>query len=171
MRERKSVVRVCVATVASVFWLGACASILSETNYPVTFSSNPSEANVVITDKRGKEIFRGRTPTTLTLAASSGFFSGARYDVALEKEGYSPSRGTLSSELDGWYIGNILFGGLIGMLIVDPATGAMFKLDDSLVVNMTPLPKDAKVQGARTVTIVTLEDIPHEMRSHLIRVN
>ena len=27
--------------------------------------------------------------------------------------------------MNGWYIGNILFGGLIGFLIVDPLTGAM----------------------------------------------
>jgi hypothetical protein len=31
--------------------------------------------------------------------------------------------------VDGWYFGNLLFGGLIGLLIVDPATGAMYKLE------------------------------------------
>lgn len=30
--------------------------------------------------------------------------------------------------MNGWYIGNLLFGGIIGLLIVDPATGAMWTL-------------------------------------------
>lgn len=38
-------------------------------------------------------------------------------------------------ELDGWYFGNILLGGVIGMLIVEPATGAMWKID-SLHINL-----------------------------------
>jgi hypothetical protein len=40
--------------------------------------------------------------------------------------------------MDGWYIGNILFGGLIGILIVDPLTGAMWKLDDVVYGNLSP---------------------------------
>lgn len=44
--------------------------------------------------------------------------------------------------MDGWYIGNLLFGGLIGMLIVDPATGAMYKLDDSVYATLPVNPSD-----------------------------
>ncbi len=43
----------------------------------------------------------------------------------------------LEATLDGWYIGNIIFGGLIGFLIVDPLTGAMWKLPEQA---MTSLP-------------------------------
>ena len=32
----------------------------------------------------------------------------------------------ITPDFNGWYIGNILFGGLIGMIIVDPATGDMW---------------------------------------------
>jgi hypothetical protein len=42
--------------------------------------------------------------------------------------------------MDGWYIGNILFGGVIGFLIVDPATGAMWKLGDPVYGNLAPDP-------------------------------
>ena len=38
--------------------------------------------------------------------------------------------------MDGWYIGNIVFGGLIGWLVVDPASGAMWKLQDSVHGNL-----------------------------------
>jgi hypothetical protein len=33
-------------------------------------------------------------------------------------------------------LGNIVFGGLIGLLIVDPATGAMWKLEETQVINL-----------------------------------
>lgn len=33
---------------------------------------------------------------------------------------------TLTTGPSGWYVGNVVFGGLIGLLIVDPATGAMW---------------------------------------------
>jgi hypothetical protein len=36
--------------------------------------------------------------------------------------------GSVDCNVNGWYIDNNLFGGLIGMLIVDPITGAMYKL-------------------------------------------
>lgn len=33
----------------------------------------------------------------------------------------------LESSVDGWYFANILFGGLIGLLIVDPADRSSFE--------------------------------------------
>lgn len=59
-----------------------------------------------------------------TLKAGSGFFRGERYVVTATLDGETGTA-TLTPGMDGWYIGNILFGGLIGILIVDPATGAM----------------------------------------------
>lgn len=38
--------------------------------------------------------------------------------------------------MDGWYVGNIIFGGLIGLLLVDPITGAMWKLPDTAQGNL-----------------------------------
>ena len=38
---------------------------------------------------------------------------------------------TRDAYLNGWYIGNVVFGGLIGLLIVDPETGAMWRLDEN----------------------------------------
>ncbi len=36
--------------------------------------------------------------------------------------------------MNGWYAGNIVFGGLIGILIVDPATGAMWDIKENNIV-------------------------------------
>jgi hypothetical protein len=34
----------------------------------------------------------------------------------------------IKSKIDGWYFGNLIFGGLIGLVIVDPLTGSMWTL-------------------------------------------
>lgn len=120
-----------------------CASIVSDSQYPVSISSNPAGSTVVIKDKRGMEVHRGTTPTTLVLPAKGGYFQPAEYSLQFEKEGYSPTTHSLSASMDGWYIGNIIFGGLIGFLIVDPATGAMWKLDSPVSATLAALPVDA----------------------------
>jgi hypothetical protein len=117
-----------------------CASIVSKSQYPVTINSNPSGATVTVTNKRGVDVQKATTPATVTLAANAGFFSPASYSLQFEKDGCFPASTLLSAGMDGWYIGNILFGGLIGILIVDPATGAMWKLDDPVCGNLSPDP-------------------------------
>lgn len=114
-----------------------CASIVSSKNYPVSINSDPQGATVVVTDKSGREVFRGQTPTRTMLAAGDGYFSSARYRFAFEKPGYGSATTMLSANLDGWYIGNILFGGIIGFLIVDPLTGCMWKLNEYVHANLT----------------------------------
>lgn len=117
-----------------------CASIVSKSQWPVTITSNPVGAMVTVKNKNGMEIQKGFTPMTVTLSSSTGFFQTARYDCQFEKSGYFPTTSSLSASVNGWYIGNILFGGLIGFLIVDPATGAMWKLDETICGNMSPDP-------------------------------
>lgn len=43
--------------------------------------------------------------------------------------GYDEKIVPITFKIDGWYFGNILIGGVLGMLIVDPATGAMWKIE------------------------------------------
>jgi hypothetical protein len=51
--------------------------------------------------------------------------------------------------LNKWYFGNILLGGVIGMLVVDPLTGAMYSLDEDYVVKMSQdnSPANAKIES------------------------
>ena len=137
MRSAISQSRIFVALLFMSVLLTSCASIVSDSLYPVAVFSHPTEATLTINNKSGREIYRGKTPTTLTLSASDGFFSGERYTVTLKKDGYNPQVLTIASELDGWYIGNILFGGLIGLLIIDPLTGSMWKLPESRTATLT----------------------------------
>jgi len=147
-----------------------CASIVSKSDWPVTVSSNPSGAEVSIKDEStGNEVFHGTTPTTLTLASSSGYFSTAKYDVEVKLAGYSVGKGRITAKLNGWYIGNIVFGGLIGLLIVDPATGAMYKLPPQYCVNLSKLTASSSDKPA--LQIVSISDVPSDLRSKLVRLN
>ena len=150
---KKWLVRLLVKAVALVTTLSlvGCASIVSKSNWPVTVQSNPSGAKCVVAKGNGIQLHSGETPMTLTLNSSAGFFQSANYTISCEKEGYQPSKSEIISSLNGWYWGNIIFGGLIGLIIVDPATGAMWKLDEIQVVNL------AKVEGKLVAEMNTLQ--------------
>ena len=148
-----------------MLFASSCASIVSKSNYPITISSAPSEAKIVIKDKKDVEIYSGQTPASLKLKAGSGFFGKAHYQVTFTKDGYQSKTVPIVFKLDGWYFGNILIGGLIGMLIVDPATGAMYKLDTEYV-NETLLPVTASLENTE-LKVYTLNEIPSDWKEHL----
>ena len=81
-----------------------------------------------------------KTPQVVLLPKSAGYFKYAKYNATFEKEGYDKKEVNLESDISAWYIaGNFVFGGLIGWLIVDPASGAMWNFDPGQVsVLLTP---------------------------------
>lgn len=149
--------------------LSGCASIVSKSTWPVTINSTPVGAKVTIYNNAGMPVQTGETPFTVSLDSSRGYFQPARYRVELTKPGHAPQTGTFSAHMNPWYAGNLVFGGLIGILIVDPATGAMWKLPNNY---MGVLPrKVATVQKPGHVTITSINDIPASMRGKLTRIN
>lgn len=144
--------------------VSGCASIVSSSNYDVTISSDPSGANFTVTNRSGKSIFTGATPASVTLGASSGYFKNETYTIKLDMPGYQQKVYTLSSTLDGWYWGNLFVGGLIGMLAVDPATGAMYKLPANVMVK---LDESDEAQKDLSLTITTIDTLNEEQRAQL----
>ena len=67
-------------------------------------------------------------------------------------------------------IGNILVVGLIGFLIVDPVTGAMWKLPGNLHGNL-PEKSTSFLLDGQEFQVVMLHDLPLEMRGRLVKVN
>lgn len=153
---------------ASVFLLSSCASIVSKSTYPLSINSSPSNAKVSITDKKGKEIYLGNTPATVKLKAGSGFFSKAEYQVKFSSQGYDDKIVPITFKLDGWYFGNLLLGGVLGMLIIDPATGAMWKIETEFL-NETLSKSTASIDPE--MKIMNINEIPDNWKTHLVRVN
>jgi uncharacterized protein YceK len=114
-----------------VIGVSGCASIMSGSSQDVRISSSPDNANVVIYDKYNMKVWDSSTPAVVKLKRGDGYFSGSSYRVEITKEGYEKQTVQISSGLNGgWYlVGNFLVGGLIGWLIVDPISGAMWTLN------------------------------------------
>lgn len=162
---KKTAVALAIATLTTT----GCASIISKSSYPVAITSSPENASFIVTNEAGQKIHSGKTPTTLTLEASDGFFSSAQYNVKFKKKGYEDQNISIVPTLDGWYVANILFGGLPGLLIVDPLTGAMFKLPETANANLSAKGK-ASLENNK-LTIMSLDDVHPNQRKNLVRVN
>ena len=171
MKHKERGLRIVLYGVIGIFILTGCASIVSKSNWPVIIRSNPDQADITITDvKEGKDIFKGKTPTTVTLSSKGGYFKGKTYTVEASKEGFEKKTIQINSTLNGWYIGNLLFGGLIGLLIVDPLTGAMWTLDPKEMDINLPGKTSEGPSDHRTLSIVLLKDVPDGVRDKLIRI-
>jgi hypothetical protein len=118
----------------------SCASIVSDNEYNVKIKSEPKGANFSIKNKKGRIIQSGKTPATILLRSGDGFFTKAKYRISYSKDGFEDTNQALKSKIDPWYFGNIIFGGLIGLFIIDPVTGAMYQLPESIDVNLDKIP-------------------------------
>jgi hypothetical protein len=119
-----------------------CATIVHSGPRDVAVTSTPPGATVTIYDRDGKQVMKQATPFTASLRPKYAYFKGQQYRAVFEMPGYQPTEVQIRSNVNGWFFGNILFGGLIGMLIVDPNTGAMYnlapnKLDQTLAPRTT----------------------------------
>jgi hypothetical protein len=149
--------------------LTGCASIVGTKTQVMGINSTPSQAKVMIKDEMGKEIYAGTTPTSVTLEKGAGYFRGHDYTVTIAKDGYSDRVVTITSKPGGWYIlGNLGFGGLIGWLIVDPATGAMWNLSPEAVTETLPA-QQASADG--NLHVALLDDLPQAARDYMMPVN
>jgi hypothetical protein len=149
--------------------LAGCASIVSKSEYPVAITSNPIGADFVVKRKNGVPVASGVTPATIVLPASEGYFQPAKYTIEYKRKGVMQSV-PLTAKIDGWYFGNLLFGGvIIGMLIVDPATGAMWRLNDTAVATFQQTADSTS--GQRTLRIVNIDKVPMKYRGQLLALN
>ena len=71
-----------------------------------------------------------KTPHTAALERGDGYFQKKYYDITLSKEGYVTEKVSIAPELNPWYIGNLFFGGILGMVFVDPLTGSMWRFEE-----------------------------------------
>lgn len=108
-------------SLALTLLLSSCATIVSGSKQNVKFTSDPSTATIFI-----DEVEVGKTPFEIKLVRKS------EHTVMIKLDGYQTYETKLTKKFNAWYIGNIVFGGLIG-IIVDPITGAMYNLSSDEV--------------------------------------
>ena len=105
-----------IALVATVAMFSSCATITCGSNHSINISSTPSGA--VIYDN-GEPI--GQTPFTAVLPKKD------QHTITIWLEGYQPYGVMLRRRFNVAYLGNIIFGGIIG-LIIDGGNGAIYNL-------------------------------------------
>jgi len=165
-KHGKLVVSVLVAVL--VFMISGCATIITGSDQKVNISSEPSGASVKVLDQNGAIVGNSQTPYVAVLKKGEGFFKAATYRIQIEKAGYKTQEVVLSGSLNaGWYLlGNFFIGGLIGWLIVDPITGAMWTLSPEKVqANLAT--QSSYLQQGDSLTVVLLQDVPAALASQM----
>lgn len=154
--------------------LSGCATIVGHPTQLIPVASTPSDATISIVDETGAEVFKGNTPTTVTLPKSDGHYWGKKsFTVTISKNGFKSQSLPIVANANGWYMfGNLVFGGLIGYFAVDPFNGNMYTLSPE-AVNASLGDKTAHNNHATdgSIVVMLLQDVPADLRSQLIRVN
>jgi|SRR5690606_33906794 hypothetical protein len=166
---KRHFIKLTALTLTAAFLTSGCATIFGRSSYPVSINTNPAGAQISITDKKGTEVFKGISPATVKLKSSAGYFKKAEYQVKLNAPGHLEQVVPINYKLNGWYFGNILLGGLIGMLIVDPASGAMYKLDTPPI--NVQLARDGSASASPELRIININELSPELKQELTRIN
>jgi hypothetical protein len=99
-----------------VMFMASCGTIIHGTTQQIGISSNPSNGSVTI---NGQQF--GNTPMIIHLSRKDSHM------IRIELDGYHAYETTLTRSTSGWVWGNIVFGGLIG-LVIDASSGGMYIL-------------------------------------------
>jgi hypothetical protein len=151
----------------SVF-ISGCASIISKDTYPMKLDSDPKGAKVQIIDQYGRVVFQDITPTTAQIDVGDGFFKKADYTIKFELDGHMTKIYKPDIGIDPTYVvGNLFFGQIIGWLVIDPATGAMWELKSRyLHADFTGGESEIGDAG-NTIRIMHIDSVPEELREYL----
>jgi hypothetical protein len=132
--------QVAIAATAA-FAVTGCASIITGTTQSIAITTPPTtRAECTLTSPRGT--WTVTTPNTIALEKSKNDIQ-----VLCTKPGFEDAAAVIPADFQGWTIGNVLIGGLIG-LGVDAATGAIHEYPNAFQVQMKALP------GAEVVAMV-----------------
>ncbi len=120
--------------------------IINGSKQSVSVLSRPTGADVYVDGQ-----LVGKTPMWAHVKRKND------HTIRVMMQGYEPFEAGLTRKLDGWVLGNILFGGIIG-LIIDASTGSMYKLT----------PKEIKARLAGGDTQIT--SVKHQKENIYIMV-
>ena len=119
--------------VALCFALSGCASIVRGQSQSIAITTPPTTgAMCLLHSTQGN--WNVTSPGTVTVQRSK-----ENVEIRCNKPGWQEGYASIPSNFEGWTVGNIILGGVVG-LGVDAATGAINQYPNSFAVPMTPMP-------------------------------
>jgi len=157
------------SSLIAILLLSSCASIFNRTTKNISVTSSPAGLYFEVKDRQNKVVSSGTTPATIQLSSRYGFFKGQTYTFTAKRGGTEVGSMAMYAGLSPWYFGNLLIGGALGMLIIDPATGGMWTLPKAVHIEAKPglavlKPTEDNLQ------VLALSDVPSHLRKHLVRI-
>ena len=153
-----------------------CATVGKGWNEPIQISTPTYQKNIQITiqniNDSNKVIGQGEAPFSIKVKTGAGYFRAAKYRVIAENELGLKTEKVIEPSLRWEYyiLGNILLGGLIGLLIVDPITGAMYGFDSPQNIRVKNPSTEQSQDHIRELRVLSLNDIPESQRAMLVRI-
>jgi len=159
------------ALLAASAVITGCATIVHSGPRSISVASSPPGAKVSIYDRANTLVQQNTTPFVAQLPASYGYFKGQQYRLVFELPAHQTTEVSLKATVSGWYAGNLIFGGLIGMLIVDPLTGAMYNLTPEKIEQPLTPSQTQVLRSGEGVLVVLASQITTRERSEMIPIN
>lgn len=154
---------------AAILATSGCATIAGDRYNHVNLATTPQGAEYEVRNAADLVVASGVTPNLVKLKSSAGYFKRGSYTVRFRKPGYEDVQVPLAASMRGLYWGNLLVGGPIGMLIVDPASGAMWALPKAVTGELklagpVALREPSPPQPTNTPSVLSKDEQLHELR-------
>lgn len=132
MKKRGYLVALCLFSFVFTVMQSGCATLTTGNSQSITISTKPSGATCTLI-RDGKVVgIVNPTPGTANVDKSKDDIS-----IFCTKEGFQEAKAACDSNFQGMTFGNILFGGLIGV-VVDAGSGAMHKYPSEMTIMLVP---------------------------------
>ncbi len=163
---------ICVVVVlGAAAAVSGCATIVHSGPRNIPIASTPAGAKVSIYDRSNSLVMTNTTPFVAPLNTKFGYFKSQTYRLVFDMPGYDRAEINLDSSVSGWYFGNLLFGGVIGMLIVDPLTGAMYNLTPEKIEQPMSASQAQLIHNGQGLLIILASQTTQHERDDMVRVN
>ncbi len=122
--------------IIAVLVLSSCSAIFNGSKDMVSINSDPGGAKVIIDGAN-----QGVTPMSVSLKR------GKNHVIEIKMEGYDYYKLTTDNTITGWFWGNLICGGILG-LVIDLATGSAYDVDPD-IISVTLSKKSAMIEQYR----------------------
>ena len=112
--------------------LSGCATIVKGSTQDLNINTDPAGAACDLS--RAGVVIATVDPTPGTVQVKK---DKNNIEVKCKKSGYTETSGQIPANFEGWTVGNVLIGGIIG-IAVDYGSGALNNYEPELFVKLTP---------------------------------